>query len=133
MEIPPADYQAIQELLARYCIALDEHDIDGWVALFTPDARYEVFGQTFEGHDRLRRLISHAPRGLHLGGVPVIVTFDGARATTKQNLLFAETVSGEMRRTLYTDRLIRTSEGWRIAERRCQFIVADGLSDRPDP
>jgi hypothetical protein len=31
-----------------------------------------------------------------------------------------------------TDELRRTAEGWRIARRRCQFIVADGLSDRSD-
>ena len=30
-----------------------------------------------------------------------------------------------------SDLLVRTRDGWRIARRRCQFIVADGLSDRP--
>jgi hypothetical protein len=28
--------------------------------------------------------------------------------------------------------LVRTPEGWRIARRRCRFLTATGLSDRPD-
>jgi hypothetical protein len=35
------------------------------------------------------------------------------------------------RSAVYTDELVRTTEGWRFARVRCQFIVADGLSDRP--
>ena len=59
-----------------------------------------------------------------------VVTPDEAR--TQQNLLFVERGSGDTRRSVYTDELLRTPEGWRIARRRCQFIVAGGLSDRPD-
>src|SRR5574338_625739 len=64
----PEDHVAICDLLARYCLALDAGDVDGWVALFTPDARYEVYGRSFEGHAGLRRMLSGAPGGLHLGG-----------------------------------------------------------------
>ena len=54
------------------------------------------------------------------------------RARTKRNLLFVERKAGEARNAVYTDELHRTANGWRIARTRCQFIVADGLSDRPD-
>ena len=37
-----------------------------------------------------------------------------------------------MRSAVYTDELVRTDDGWRIAQRRCRFIVVDGFSDRPD-
>ena len=48
-----------------------------------------------------------------------------------QNLLFVPT-DGFTRSAVYTDQLVRTSTGWRIAARRCRFIVADGLADKPD-
>ncbi len=127
----PEDNVAISQLLARYCITLDLDDVDGWVALFTPDASYEVYGRSFDGHTGLHRMMAGAPGGLHLGGPPVIDVLAPDRARTMQNLLFIERTTGEMRSAVYTDELHRTADGWRIAKRRCQFIVADGLSDRP--
>jgi len=132
MDPSPEDHVAIANLLARYCIALDEDDIDTWVALFTPDAAYEVYGRTWRGPDGLRKMMGAAPGGLHLGGPPVIEMIGADHARTRQNLLFVERTSGIARRSLYTDELRRTEDGWRIVKRRCQFIVADGLSDRPD-
>jgi hypothetical protein len=56
---------------------------------------------------------------------------DGDTARTTQNLLFVERAGGGTRSAVYTDDLRRTPGGWRIAVRRCRFIVAEGLSDRP--
>lgn len=126
------DDAAIRNLLARYCLYLDLEDVDGWVGLFTPDAFYQVYGHTFEGHDGLRRMLSGAPGGLHLGGPPLIEALDDDHATAMQNLLFIDSRSGEQRAAVYTDEIVRTPEGWRIASRRCKFIVADGLADRPE-
>lgn len=128
----PEDHVAIADLLARYCLALDADDVDRWVDLFLPDARYEAYGQSFEGHDGLRRMIREAPGGLHLGGPPVIEMTAPDRAKTTRNLLFVDRRTRESRSALYTDELHRTAEGWRIARCRCRFLVADGLSDRPD-
>lgn len=128
----PEDHVAIADLLARYCLALDAEDVDRWVDLFLPDARYEAYGRSFEGHDGLRRMISEAPGGLHLGGPPVIEMAAPDRAKTTRNLLFVDRRTGESRSAVYTDELHRTAEGWRIARCRCRFLVADGLSDRPD-
>ena len=122
---------AISDLLARYCLTLDLDDVDGWVALFTPDATYEVYGRSFEGHDGLRRMLAGAPGGLHLGGPPVIELVDRDHARTTQNLLFVDRANGASRSAVYTDELRRTAYGWRIAKRRCRFIVPCGLSDRP--
>jgi 3-phenylpropionate/cinnamic acid dioxygenase small subunit len=121
----------ITQLLAQYCLILDHDDVDAWVALFTPDATYEVYGRAFEGHDGLRRMMTGAPGGLHLGGPPVIRMLDRDRAETQQNLLFIDRSDGATRSAVYTDELVRTGDGWRIAKRRCRFIVADGFSDRP--
>ena len=127
----PEDHFAITDLMARYCLTLDLDDVEGWVALFTPDATYEVYGRAFRGHDGLRKMLSGAPGGLHLGGPPVIEMVDPDRARTTRNLLFVERGDGESRSAVYTDELHRTAAGWRIAATRCRFIVADGLSDRP--
>lgn len=131
MKPSPEDYVAIADLLARYCMTLDRGDVDGWLALFTLDASYEVYGRTFDGHDGLRRMASAAPGGLHLGGPPVIDLVDRDHATTQQNLLFVAGVDGTSRSAVYDDELRRTEAGWRIAKRRCRFIVAGGLADRP--
>jgi 3-phenylpropionate/cinnamic acid dioxygenase small subunit len=132
MTLPTADdHVAITQLLARYCLALDHDDLDAWVGLFTPDAVYEVYGREFVGHDGLRKLMTGAPGGLHLGGPPVIRMVDADRATTQQNLLFAEAQEGILRSALYDDDLVRTVDGWRIARRRCRFITPDGITDRP--
>ncbi len=127
----PDDHVAIVDLLARYCITLDRHDVDAWVGLFTEDARYEVYGRSFDGHDGLRRMIDAAPRGLHLGGLPVIEMLGDGRARSTQNLYFVPSSGDTPRCSLYTDELVRTEHGWRLASRRCQFQTQDGFSDRP--
>jgi 3-phenylpropionate/cinnamic acid dioxygenase small subunit len=126
------DHEAIRQLLARYCLTLDVDDLEGWVALFTPDVSYEVYGRTFDGHDGLRAMVRGAPGGLHLGGPPVIELIDTDHARTRRNLLFLERGSTEMRSAVYDDELVRTDDGWRIARTRCRFLTADGLADRPD-
>ena len=127
----PDDHVAISTLMARYCLTLDLDDVEGWVALFTPDATYAVYGRSFDGHDGLRKMLSGAPGGLHLGGPPVIEMVDRDHARTTRNLLFIERGDGASRCAVYSDELRRTADGWRIAATRCRFIVADGLSDRP--
>ncbi|MDQ1433041.1 MAG: hypothetical protein QOF40_3643, partial [Actinomycetota bacterium] len=131
MTMPTPDDQAeIIDLLARYCLALDRHDLDAWVSLFTDDAEYRAFGRTFDGHAGLRGMMEGAPRGLHLGGLPLIAV-EGDTASVIQNALFVDAATHESRLAMYTDELVRAAHGWRFRSRRCQFIVADGLSDRP--
>lgn len=127
----PDDHVAISDLLARYCLTLDLDDVEGWVSLFTPQAGYQVYGRTFSGHDGLRAMMGAAPGGLHLGGQAVIEMLGDGLARTRRNLLFVESGTGAARHAVYTDELVRTADGWRIAACRCQFITADGLADRP--
>jgi hypothetical protein len=131
MRPSPEDHVAITDLLARYCLTLDLDDVDGWVSLFTPDARYEVYGRSWDGHEGLRRMATAAPGGLHLGGPPVIEILDEDHAKTRRNLLFVDRADGVSRNAVYEDQLVRTGDGWRIAHCRARFIVKDGLSDRP--
>lgn len=132
MNPSPTDDVEIRNLLAKYCLHLDHDEIEDWIQLFTPDGTYQVYGRTFVGHEGLRKMMSGAPGGLHLGGPPVVDMVDDDHARTRQNLIFVPRDSADFRRSVYDDELVRTPEGWRIASRRCRFIVADGLSDRPD-
>lgn len=132
MEPAPEDHLAIINLFARYCLTLDQDDVEGWVSLFTPEGSFEVYGRTYHGHDGLRKMAAIAPSGLHLGGPPVVEMVNVDQARTTQNLLFVNRKDGISRSAVYDDELVRTADGWRIARRRCQFIVASGLSDRPD-
>src|SRR5262245_20920964 len=127
----PEDHVAISDLMARYCLTLDVEDVEGWVSLFTPDASFEVYGRSWNGHDGLRKMATAAPGGLHLGGPPVIDMIDRDHARTRRNLLFMERREGIARNAVYDDDLLRTDSGWKIAKTRCRFIVAEGLSDRP--
>jgi 3-phenylpropionate/cinnamic acid dioxygenase small subunit len=125
------DHVEIANLLARYCLLLDHDDVDGWVSLFVPEGKYEVYGQAYNGHDGLREMMAEAPGGLHLGGPPVVEPVDANHARTKQNLMFVDRASGEMRSAVYDDELVRTDTGWRFSSRRCHFIGPAGLADRP--
>lgn len=117
----PPDHVAISDLFARYCLTLDRDDYDSWLALYLPDAMYEVFGRTFRGHDGLRKMVTTAPGGLHLGGPPVIEMIDPTHAHVVRNLLFVAH-DGESRRAVYDDDVVRTAPGWRIAHTRCEFL-----------
>jgi SnoaL-like domain len=128
----PADYAEIANLLAEYCLALDRDEIDRCVTLFTEGGSFQVYGRSFEGREAIRKMMVSAPGGLHLGGPPFVENIDGDRARVQQNLLFVDRTTGESRRALYTDDFLRTDDGWRIHTRKCQFLVATGLSDRPD-
>jgi hypothetical protein len=126
------EHAAITNLLARYCISLDHDDIEIWVSLFTEDGSFEVYGRSFAGHEGLRKMMTAAPKGLHLGGPPLIRMHDADKAETEQNLLFIDRQSGVSRSAVYRDDVVRTAEGWKIRRRTCWFIVADGLRDRPE-
>jgi hypothetical protein len=130
---PSGDQHAgVANLLARYCLSLDRDDIDGWVSLFTKDGSFEVYGRSFDGHAGLRKMMAAAPKGLHLGGPPLVEMIDATHARTEQNLLFIDRESGEPRSAVYADQVVRTSEGWKIQKRSCKFITSEGLKDRPE-
>jgi hypothetical protein len=112
-------------------VYLDRDDIEACISLFSEDSVYEVYGRQFEGAAGLRKMLTGAPGGLHLGGVPVVELVDADHARSTQSLLFVPTSGEASRNAVYTDDLRRTADGWRITRRRCQFMTTDGLADRP--
>jgi SnoaL-like domain len=125
------DAVAVGQLLARYAVTITRGDIDGLLAVFTPDGTYSAFGDTFT-LDRFPDLVAAAPKGLFLTGPPVL-DLTGNAGTGTQPLCFIDHASHDLRIGYYTDTYARTAAGWRIATRAMTFIRRSGAHDSGRP
>lgn len=125
------DLVAIQQLLARYAVTITKGDIDGLVAVFTPDGTYSAFGDTYPLAE-FPALVAAAPKGLFLTGTPV-VDIDGDTANGTQPLCFIDHANHDMRIGYYTDSYQRTEAGWRLHRRAMTFIRRSGAHDSGRP
>jgi hypothetical protein len=126
----PHDFVAICRLLADYCLLLELGDLDAWGELFEPEAELSVYGKTWRGRERIKELISGAPAGIHLGGLP-IVDVDGDTARGIQNYIFIDPAIPETRIGWYHDQLARSGGSWRFRSRAITFLTATGISEKP--
>lgn len=126
------DLMEIQQLLARYAVHITRGDLDGVLAVFTPDGTYSAFGDTYP-LDEFPALIAAAPKGLFLTGTPVIELSDGDDATGTQPLCFIDHASHDMRIGYYNDTYARTDGGWRLRTRAMTFIRRSGVHDSGRP
>ena len=138
------DRLAIQDLIARYPLAVDGRDWDALDDLFTPDARIDF--TTFGGPAGdlastkafLRDALGGFKRTQHMMGLPAI-TLSGDSATARtscNNPMVMDGADGETAVWLiglwYDDEFTRTPDGWRFTARkqeRSYFIT--GLKDAP--
>jgi hypothetical protein len=125
------DLVEIQQTLARYAVTITQEDIEGLIAVFTPDGTYSAFGSTYT-LDRFPDLVAAAPKGLFLTGTPVI-ELDGDAATGTQPLCFIDNATHDMRIGYYRDTYLRTDEGWRLKTRAMTFIRRSGVHDHGRP
>ena len=125
------DLVEIQQTLARYAVTITQEDIEGLVAVFTPDGTYSAFGSTYT-LDRFPDLVAAAPKGLFLTGTPVI-ELDGDAASGTQPLCFIDNATHDMRIGYYRDTYLRTDEGWRLKTRAMTFIRRSGVHDHGRP
>ena len=125
------DLVEIQQTLARYAVTITQEDIEGLVAVFTPDGTYSAFGSTYT-LDRFPDLVAAAPKGLFLTGTPVI-ELDGDAASGTQPLCFIDNATHDMRIGYYRDTYLRTDEGWRLKTRAMTFIRRSGAHDHGRP
>jgi SnoaL-like domain len=115
------DYFEIQQLYARYNIAIDSGDAEGWAATFTPDG---VFN-TFSGHDALvgfikawREKLNGATRKHWNNNLQVTGNSKEASATTYLMLVdFSTKPPSILMSGSYTDSLVKTKDGWRFTKR----------------
>ena len=118
------DHAEIQQLYARYNLAIDSGDAEGWADVFTADG---VFGNS-EG----RAALIEFANGFHEGqggnarhwntNIHVTGTADGAEGTCYLLLWNVGVrpatviVSG-----IYHDTLVKTAAGWRFTSRRADI------------
>jgi len=126
----PGDRAAIEDLLSGYVLALDVHDIDAAVELFTQHGEFRTYGRVFAGPG-LRRMFDTAPAGLHLAG-RALIRPDGKGATVRQQLVFFPADRSPHRLAIYDDVVVRTDGRWRFRSRECRFLNERGeLVPRP--
>ncbi|KAA9156210.1 nuclear transport factor 2 family protein [Amycolatopsis acidicola] len=125
------DLVEIQQLLARYAVTITQGDIDGLLAVFTPDGTYSAFGDRYPLSE-FPAMVDAAPKGLFLTGTPAI-ELDGDDATGTQPLCFVDHATHDMRIGYYRDTYRRTENGWRLATRAMTFIRRSGAHDSGRP
>ncbi|MFJ8493061.1 nuclear transport factor 2 family protein [Streptomyces sp. NPDC094038] len=130
-DTPTADLVEIQQLLARYAVTITRGDLDGLLAVFTPDGSYSAFGDTYPLAE-FPALVAAAPKGLFLTGTPA-VELSGDTATGTQPLCFVEHTTHDMRIGYYNDTYVRTADGWRLRTRAMTFIRRSGAHDSGRP
>ena len=133
-----SDRLEIDDLLSRYTLAIDAKDFDALDAVFTPDALIDyttsggVKGAYPEVKAWLAKALAMFPMTQHLLGNKR-VTLDGDTATSRTyfyNPMGAPKKGGGLQMFFvggyYNDRLVRTPDGWRIAERFEETAWMDG-------
>ncbi len=130
-----ADEQAIINLAARYCWALDSGDFDDLRNVFTPDATAFLGGAEYDGIEAIIERVSTALTRLdasqHLVGSH-LVSVNGDQATHRCYVHAQHVLSGTeggdlwMVAGIYDDQAVRTPDGWRIKRRVLSRVWTDG-------
>lgn len=143
------DRNAINDVLIRYCNALDRMDLDALTALFTddckvaygPDERLQSRGKAALKKS-LERMWRWARTSHHLSNVLIETNDADAATATSYVAAWHERSDGSTATVLgqYRDRLVRLDDRWLIAERKMLMNGSDaGFTlelfelDRRDP
>lgn len=129
--------QDIAEVLVRYATGIDRRDWEAFRTCFTDDVLAEYEGiATWNGVDEITdsMVSSHADMGHTMHRISnIAVTVDGdtaeARSYVDAILMSADGTSGLNPVGFYEDRLVRTTDGWRIAHRRFTMVHFRPLGD----
>lgn len=125
-----SDRMEINEILARYCHALDMQNWTAFRALFTADAKMDFaafggpVGSVADVEAHLRPVLESLKGSEHVS-TTVMIDLDGdtARARSAAIVPLTRSAADGSDHTLfnglfYEDELARTAEGWRIAVRK---------------
>lgn len=131
----------IRQLIARYCFAIDDRDIDAIRALFTDDACVRSADGVMNASGIEAIIAQYHGRFDVLGAGQhfmhdIRLDFDDTDPDTARGLVSGHAElwrTGQMMVTAlrYDDRYRRTPAGWRIAERTIGFLYYVPLADYP--
>jgi hypothetical protein len=125
------DYNDIQQLYARYNLAIDSGNGEAWAGTFTPDG---VFNTTNKGHDALVQFVKDwrekrvGANRRHLNSNMVLTpTAEGANASIYLLLLNVGVRPATIATTgIYEDVLVRTRKGGALRAAACTPIPDRG-------
>jgi hypothetical protein len=114
----------IEQLYAAYNFAADSGDGEGFAGCFTSDGVFDPGGVRIEGSDALIQVGNGIPQGLpgcrHVCS-NLLIEGEGDEANGRAYLMLLGTGTSPASITMtgkYEDRLVRSADGWRFAERR---------------
>ena len=139
-----SDEAAIRRLITLYSQLLDDVRMDDWADLFTKDAVFSVWDNTFTGRDAIRDGIGGmqpAHPGKHVA-FATVVDVDGDTALAWTDFIsLADSGPGEWGRSYaiataarYYDRLVRSDGRWRFERRQIRMVgdpLPDGAAESP--
>ena len=126
------DLVEIQQLLARYAVTITQEDIDGLVAVFTPDGTYSAFGETYS-LDRFPELVDAAPKGLFITATAGDRHWTATRRPERSRCASSTTPPMTCGSATTRDTYFRTADGWRLKTRAMTFIRRSGVHDSGRP
>lgn len=126
------DRVQIAELLQRYVDVTDGGTARDWARLFAEDGEFRVFDRVYKEPERLEKFIGRAPKGRHAcSDIKIEIDEPEARGRASSKFRFEADDGRSHSRGTYTDELVHTDRGWRIAVRRVEFSATgpDALSE----
>jgi hypothetical protein len=124
-----ADKIAINELVARYNMAMDHVQAADWAATFTEDGELVIDGKTIaKGRAALIAMVENAARGTYRGRHWVcnsIIDGEGDTARLRMYVLSFGINEGIVPRVMgeYDDTLVRVSGQWKFRTRNISFVA----------
>ncbi len=121
-----SDRLEIQDILTRYCYAVDDRDWNAYRQLFTPDALIDdtATGRIRSGVEEhiayMRKALSKVLISQHaISTISVLLNGNEAEVRSHRSCPIAPNMGEEKRRVMfqglwYRNSLIRTSESWKI-------------------
>ncbi|MEO5598586.1 MAG: nuclear transport factor 2 family protein [Novosphingobium sp.] len=128
--------QAIGELPARYAIAIDSRDMDGWVNLFVEDVDC---GRRGKGREALRTFIEPSVRKFYrsihhiCGHVVDFIDDDTATGTVYCRAEHEDGDKWVVMAIIYFDRYVRRSGQWYFERRQEKHWYSADVLERPAP
>ena len=113
------DYVEIQMLYAQYNHNIDSGNIEGYVALFTPDGSFN----NNVGQEGLRTFMKNRNGGTRRHwntNLRIVPSKDGASASVFLMLVDVNT-KGIVATGMYNDTLVKTASGWRFKTRQTKM------------
>jgi hypothetical protein len=144
------DRAEIEDLLSRYCMALDTKNWAEFPMILTEDVRWDYsdeFGTAHQGRDKVVAAISEAidphPACMHAALMTRIWptgpdTAEGFSHVMSISVLDGATVPATSQTTFsvfcsWLDHYVRTVDGWRIKQRKLKVMASSGSADGWDP